>query len=143
MAIQLKLNRISIPQFAILKDEAFANPLRVDYEVNFSIDDQIKSIRNSLKISYFNGEDPVMVMIIECYFDVAPESWKEMTQENGNIVIPAGFLQHLAAVTLGAARGAQYAKTEATNLNNYTIPLMNLTEVVKNDMILTPCPNNN
>ncbi|MCF0163836.1 MAG: hypothetical protein HUJ92_01030 [Bacteroidales bacterium] len=138
MAIQFKLNRISIPQFAILKDEAFANPLRVDYEVNFSIDDQIQSIRNSLKISYLNGEEPVMVMVIECYFDVAPASWKEMTQENGNIVIPDSFLQHLATVTLGAARGAQFAKTEATNLNNYTVPLMNLTEIVKNDMIVTP-----
>lgn len=138
MAIQFKLNRISIPQFAILKDEAFANPLRVNYEVNFSIDDQIKSIRNTFKISYFNGEEPVMVMIIECYFDITPESWKEMTQENGNIVIPASFLQHLATVTLGAARGAQFAKTEATNLNSYIIPLMNLTEVVKNDMVVTP-----
>ena len=143
MAIQFRLNRIRIPQFAILKDEVFTNPLRVDYEVNFSIDDQIKSIRNSFKISYFNGEDPVMVMIVECYFDVAPENWKEMTQENGNIVIPAGFLQHLATVTLGVARGAQFAKTEATNLNNYTIPLMNLTEVVKSDMIVTPGAKNN
>ena len=142
MAIQFKLNRISIPQFAILKDEAFANPLRVDYKVNFSIDDRIKSIRNTFKISYFNGEELVMVMIIECYFDVTPESWKEMTHENGNIIIPAGFLQHLATVTLGAARGAQFAKTEATNLNNYTIPLMNLTEVIKNDMVVTPKPAN-
>lgn len=74
MAIQFKLHRISIPQFAILKDEAFANPLRVNYEVNFSIDDQIKSIRNSFKISYLNGEEAVMVMMIVCYFDVAPQS---------------------------------------------------------------------
>ena len=137
MPIQYKLSKIENPQFAIIKEDEIEN-LNVDFEVNFSISSPVNSIRCSLKAVYKNGDDAVMQIVVNCYFTLSPESWQSLT--NKNIVIPKGFLQHLASITLGAARGIQFAKTESSELNKYIIPLVNLTATIKEDMVVEDAP---
>ena len=108
--------------------------------MNFSISSPVNSIRCSLKAVYKNGDDAVMQIVVNCYFTLSPESWQSLTNENKNIVIPKGFLQHLASITLGAARGIQFAKTESSELNKYIIPLVNLTATIKEDMVVEDAP---
>lgn len=139
MPIQYKLSKIENPQFAIIKEDEIEN-LSVDFEVNFSISSPANSIRCSLKAVYKNGDDAVMQIVVNCYFTLTSESWHSLTNEDHNIVIPKGFLQHLASITLGAARGIQFAKTESSELNKYIIPLVNMTATIKEDMVVDDDP---
>ena len=59
-----------------------------------------------------------------------------MEKDGKTVVVPAGFLQHLSALTLSTARGIQYAKTTEMGISNYIIPLTNLTEIIKDDLVI-------
>lgn len=138
MALQFQLVKIDVPQFAIINDGEFSNPLQINFEINFAVDNSISSIKNTLKVVYLNSNDPVMQLVVESYYAVSPDSWKEMTKPDKSIVVPVGFLQHLAAITVGTTRGVLHSRTEGTNLNRFVLPLINVAEMVKNDIVITP-----
>lgn len=138
MALQFQLVKIDAPQFAIINDGEFSNPLQINFELNFAVDSSFTSIKNALKIVFLNSSEPVMQLVVECYFAISQDSWQEMTQQDNTIIVPVGFLQHLATITVGTARGVLFARTVETNLNKYVLPLVNVTEMVKNDMVINP-----
>lgn len=138
MALQFQLVKIDAPQFAIINDGEFSNPLQINFELNFAVDSSFTSIKNALKIVFLNSSEPVMQLVVECYFAISQDSWQEMTQQDNTIIVPVGFLQHLATITVGTARGVLFARTVETNLNKYVLPLVNVTEMVKNDMVIKP-----
>ena len=134
MAIQFKFIKIDVPQFAILVEDAVNGPFGINSEVKFALGgDNI--IKCHLKIVYLKDSQPVTQLVVETYFAVEENSWKGLDKE-GKTIIPAGFLQHLAALTLSTARGIQYAKTIEMGINNYIIPLTNLTEIIKDDLVI-------
>lgn len=49
------------------------------------------------------------------------------------LVIPKGFLRHLAMLTVGTSRGILHAKTEGTCFNKYVLPTINVTLIIKED----------
>ena len=134
MNIQYQLIKINVPQFAIIKDEEPQNALRVEYEINFSIGEPIETIKNLIRFTYYDGESLIMKLDVECYYKIKPESWESMKDGNGKIKIPKGFSQNLASISIGTARGIQYAKTETSNLNDLLIPLLDVSELVTDDM---------
>lgn len=138
MALQFQLVKIDAPQFAIINDGEFSNPLQINFELNFAVDNSFTSIKNALKIVFLNSSEPVMQLVVECYYAISKESWQEMTQQDNTIIVPVGFLQHLATITVGTARGVLFAKTVETNLDKYVLPLVNVIEMVKNDMVIKP-----
>ena len=140
MALQFQLVKIDAPQFAILNDGEFTNPLQINFELNFAVDSSFTSIKTTLKAVYLTSSEPVMQLVVECYYAISKEGWQEMTQENNTIIVPVGFLQHLATITVGTTRGVLFARTVETNLNKFVLPLVNVTEMVKQDMVITPQP---
>ncbi len=140
MALQFQLVKIDTPQFAIINDGEFNNPLQIDFEINFAIDNNLSAIKNTLKVVYMNANEPVMQLVIDCCYAISPDSWKEITASDKSIVAPAGFLQHLTALTIGVTRGVLHSKTEGTNLNKFSLPLIDISEIVKNDMVISPPP---
>ena len=138
MALQFELVKIGTPQFAIINDNEVSEPLQINLEVNFAVDKDISSIKNTIKVVYLNSNEPVMQLIVDCYYSVSPDSWKEMTNSDNSIIVPVGFLQHIATITVGTTRGILHEKTEGTNMNKYILPLINVTEMVKNNMVVMP-----
>ena len=47
--------------------------------------------------------------------------------------VPHGFPGHLAMLTGGTTRGILHAKTEGTCYNQYVLPTINVTEIIKED----------
>ncbi len=134
MPIQFQLLRIEVPQFAILANKPVNGPFRVNFDINFATSKE-RVIKCTFKIVYLKEAELVTQLVVDTIFSIAEESWEEM-KKDGKIVIPTGFLQHLAVISLGTARGIQYAKTEAAGLNNDLIPLINLTEIITSDLVV-------
>lgn len=134
MSIQFKLLKIDVPQFAILAEDGVSGPFGINFEVNFAIGGK-NIIRCSLKVIYLKETTPITQLVVDTFFGIEESSWKEM-EKDGNIIVPAGFLQHLAALTLSTARGIQFAKTIEIGINNDFIPLTNLTEIIKEDLAI-------
>ena len=134
MSIQFQFLRIDVPQFAILSEEAVSGPFGINFGINFALGEK-NIIKCTLKVVYLKESQPITQLVVETFFAIEEKSWEEL-KKDGKVVIPAGFLQHLAALTLSTARGIQYAKTVEIGINNYMIPLTNMTEIVKKDMII-------
>ena len=123
MALQFQLVKIDTPQFAIINDGEFNNPLQIDFEINFAIDNNLSAIKNTLKVVYMNANEPVMQLVIDCCYAVSPDSWKEITASDKSIVAPAGFLQHLTALTIGVTEGFFIPKLKGQILTNSSFRL--------------------
>jgi len=135
MAIQFKLTKVEVPQFAILSDKEFSDPLHIDYGFEFSIDESSSSIRCDATVTYIDKKTPVMKIVVRCEYAIEPDSWASLKTARG-FVFPAGFLQHLATLAIGTARGVYYGKTDGTIFNRFFIPLLDVTQAIKEDMIL-------
>ena len=134
MPIQFKFLKIDVPQFAILVEEAVKGPFGINSEVKFALGGK-SIIKCHLKIVYLKESQPVTQLVVETYFAIEENSWKDL-EKDGKTVVPAGFLQHLAALTLSTARGIQFARTAEIGISDYIIPLTNLTEIIKDDMVI-------
>jgi hypothetical protein len=51
------------------------------------------------------------------------------------LIVPKGFLAHLAMITTGTSRGVLFAKTEATPFSKFIIPTLNVSEMIYEDAI--------
>ena len=133
MAIQFRLTRIEVPQFAILTDNDFSDSMDINYGFEFSISDDTTSLRCDATASYIDGDTPVMKIVVRCEYFIEQSSWNSLKTENG-LTFPAGFLQHLATLTVGTMRGVYYGKTEDTIYNRFFIPLLDVNQAIKEDM---------
>lgn len=135
MPILFKLTKVEVPQFAILTDIDFPDPIHVNYGFEFSVDVNLSLIRCDATVSYIDKEAPVMKIVVRCEYFIESDSWDSL-KKNGGIVFPAGFLQHLASLSIGTARGVYYGKTEGTIFNRFFIPLLDVKQAVKEDLFL-------
>lgn len=135
MAIQFRLTGIEVPQFAIFTENEFSDSMNIDYGFEFSVNENDSLLRCEAAASYIDGGTPVMKIVVRCDFFIEQSSWASLKKDNGT-VFPAGFLQHLASLTVGTMRGVYYGKTENTIHNRFFIPLLNVTQAIKEDLLL-------
>lgn len=126
------MGMIKVDQFAILASKPVDSP-DINIESNYSIDAKNKAIGCLVKIKYRDGEDLQMLLDVICGFSINHEDWDEMADEK-SITIPKGFLRHITLHTIGTARGIMHCKTEATPMNQYILPPINLEEMIKEDV---------
>ena len=68
-----------------------------------------------------------------CNFIVENNSWEKLKTEENKIKLPKGFLSHLATISMGTTRGILHTKTENTIFNHFTLPLINVKEMIQED----------
>ena len=77
---------------------------------------------------------PFLIVEASCHFLIKDSAWTEMfNSETNTLVVPKGFLCHLAVLTAGTSRGILHAKTEGTCFNKYVLPTINVTGIIKED----------
>lgn len=133
MAIQFRLTKIEVPQFAILTDKEFTDSMNINYGFEFSVSEDTTSLRCDATASYIDGDTPVMKIVVRCEFYIEQNCWNALKTKNG-LTFPAGFLQHLASLTVGTMRGVYYEKTENTAYNRFFIPLLDVNLAIKEDL---------
>jgi len=134
MSVQFALIRMETKQFAMFPEKAQSNQFNVETEFQFAVSEDKTNIRCLGTFTYTDQEQMVLFCEVGCYFAIKPESWEEMKTEDGGFVIPNGFLQHMATILVGAARGVLFCKTEGTKLQNFVLPLLDLTHVITGGM---------
>lgn len=110
--------------------------MNIDYGFEFSADENNSLLRCEAVASYIDEGAPVMKIVVRCDFFIEQSSWDSLKKEN-ETVFPAGFLQHLASLTVGTMRGIYYGKTENTIHNRFFIPLLDVSQAIKDDLILS------
>lgn len=135
--VKFRLIGIKTHQFALLEDVALnENAINLQAGINFGVDSQKKIVVCLVRFRFLSHDNPFIIIHIACDFLVDTAAWESFeNKEKKEITIPEGFLRHLAVLAVGTARGALHVKTENTPFNKYFIPTVDLTEIVKGDVV--------
>ena len=132
--IRFRMLKINIVQFAILnKEPANSYDIETGAEIKHTKDGSAVAV--DMTFSFLNGKDKDMLLQVVCEFGIHPEDLKELTKDNA-ITIPKNTLDYFIAQTVGTARGILHCKTEGTPFNGIIIPPMNITNMLKGDMVI-------
>ncbi len=134
MNIPYRIHKITTSQFAMFPENVAADSeIEVSANFNFGINTTLNSLRCVCKINYLLKEDLVMVLEVQCFFDIAPEAVGNLKSEKR---IPVDFLRYIGTIVIGTARGIIHTKTENTALNGFVLPPINLMAIIKQDMVI-------
>jgi len=134
--ICFKLTGIATTEFAIIdsilvKEENISLNTGIEFSVN--INDN--NIGVEPKFIFSSDNQPFMIIGVRCNFYITKEGLDEILIDN-KYIFPLGFITHLSVIAVGTARGVLHSKTENTPYNKYLIPTINLTEIIKSDLVI-------
>lgn len=135
--IGFSLRKITTEQFAII-ESAFKDGDEVKFAVNtkYGINEKDKMIAVFVSPAFYQTESPFLVLEIACHFKIVDEAWDTfMNKSKTELNVPVGFVRHLTMLTIGTARGVLHSKTENTSFNEFLLPTINVTEIIKNGVV--------
>ena len=129
------LRGIKTEQFAIFEENyAPKKETALSTELLFKLDQINKQIGVFLGFEFIQGKKVFLKIQVSCHFKIEDKSWKNIIQEeNAKLVVPKGFLAHLAMIATGTTRGVLFAKTESTPFSKFIVPTLNVAEMIKED----------
>ena len=133
--IGFNLNKINTLQFAIIED-AYDNSIEefgLDVNLGFGMDFENHAIMSLVKVQFEqNKNNPFLVLEVSCEFDIDSKFWEEF-EDKTTVILPKGFMAHLAMITVGTTRGVLHNKTDNTQFNSYILPTINVAKMISND----------
>jgi hypothetical protein len=134
--VGFSLRSISTEQFAVIESAySESSTVRLTVGLDFGVDESSEVVSCVAKIEFKTEKGSFIVLHVRCDFSVKEDAWKEFScVEDHTICLPKGFASHLAVLTIGTARGVLHAKTENKKFNNFTLPTIDVTEIIKEDV---------
>ena len=137
-SVSFNLIRVTTEQFAIVgelpqNDEA----LNVSTNFRFGIDPSLRKIAIFSQFTFLNSNNtPFLSVEGACHFQISEKDWADLHDgEKSLITLPKGFAAHLLMLTVGTTRGILHSKTENTPFNRFYLPLLNVSELIKSDVV--------
>ncbi len=133
LALSFRLVNIKTDEFAIIED-SFEEEGKVSLETsfNFRVDKEKHILGVTVKFQFEQNDKPFLIISVTCGFEMEEEAWKSLIEADKNkLIIPEGFASHMGVLTVGTARGVLHEKTNGTDFNDFIIPPINLTEIIK------------
>lgn len=138
-AIRFSLQHIDTKQFAVFGEGPLnAVEIQENIEFAFGVNEEQCIVGCLFRYTLFDSDQPFITIEVVCDFQVEKESWDQMLElKKAELVLPKGFAQHIANITVGTARGILHNKTENTIFNKYPIALINLQKIFSKDVVIT------
>lgn len=139
-SIKFRLVRLKTDQFGILRD-MYSPDARVGVYTKLSFGaeekDKIVAVSALFRFESNDKQAPFIILETKAYFNIEPESWESMYDADANTLsLEKGFARHLSVIVVGTSRGILHTKTEGTDLNQVILPLINVEEILKEDVII-------
>ena len=134
--ILYKYIKIELDQFAIFEDHIKNNQEEVQLETSstFQYDQENHVICNTITVTFFNLDIPLMRAVSKSYFQIHTESLKQMTDDEHRIIFPQSVLVQFASLNYGTLRGMVHLKTLNTKLSKYILPPIFFNEIITTDL---------
>ena len=132
--IGFSLNKINTLQFAIIESAFDDENEKYGIETNlgFGVDTENTSVMSSVKFQFVQNNNPFLIIEASCEFNVVDEFWTKFNGKD-SVILPKGFMAHLAMLTVGTTRGILHAKTKDTDFNKFILPTINVSKMLVKD----------
>lgn len=136
LALSFRLIDINTEEFAILEESYQEDKdVKLGTFLDFGTDSEKLILGTTVKFQFQQDEKPFMVISVTCGFAIEKEAWKSLiNEEKDKLIVPEGFASHMAVLTVGTTRGVLHEKTKGTGFNDFIIPPINLTNIIKGDI---------
>lgn len=135
--IAFALRKIQTEQFATFEENLCQkDSVQLELGVAFGVADN--HMLKCTTLFNFHCDKKVFIKLeTACVFQIHEDSWHLIeNKEKKAFIIPEYFARHLAALTLGTARGILHEKTAGSQFNQYLLPTINLNDILKGDKII-------
>lgn len=132
-----QLIKLTTEQFALI-EEAYRED---DEEISLGIGlkfgqiDSDRMIASYVKVQFEQSGSPFLLLEVAHHYVIEPVTWEKLNSA-GSLILPKDFAVHLTALTIGSIRGVLHCKTENTPFNTFVLPTVNVTELLKDDVVL-------
>ena len=137
--ISFGLRKITTEQFAIIEsayDKTQEN-VQIGNSLRFGFNLEKRIIIVFLSVQFNQDKGPFLITEIGCFFQIVEEDWSTLyNAELGEIKLPKPLAMHLVVLSMGTLRGVLHAKVENTPFNMFLLPAINVTELVKEDVLI-------
>lgn len=139
--IPFRLVSIETNQFAVLQD-AYTEDADFQLDINAPLTavGEHHGFILDLSIRYLCNSKPFVVLEIACFFEIEAKAFNTLfidKKKKEELKIPVEFHRHLAMIAVGTARGILFEKLKDTDFRQFILPTINLTEIIKDDLILS------
>lgn len=132
-SVSFALQGIKTEQFAVLEENySPKKDIGLGTGLQFRVDSLNKQIGSFLSFEFVQGKKVFLKIQVSCHFKIEENAWNLFIQKD-KLVVPKGFLAHLAMITTGTTRGVLFAKTEGTPFSKYIVPTINVAEMIDED----------
>lgn len=133
--IGFKIVGLRTEQFATL-EENFVEKKKSEVitDLEFRANKESHQIGVFSTFTFKIAKKPFIILQISCHFMITEESWSSCI-DGTMATFPKEFMTHLTMIAIGSARGILHSKTEGTSFNRFLLPTINVTELVKEDVI--------
>ncbi|MFD2202818.1 hypothetical protein [Shivajiella indica] len=136
-SIKFSIKSISTEEFATIKScykEQEEVGIETGYGFGINPNEHIVVVNFSLMFKCL--DNPFIILKISCGFEIEQQDFSQLSNKERNaFILPKDFLTHLTVLTIGTARGILHAKLEKSGFEQFVLPTLNISEMIKEDMV--------
>jgi hypothetical protein len=131
---------ITTEQFALEPSNYNAqNKVDLTLNLNFKHTEKESMLGVFVTVNLKQEQNQLVLLQVGCHFKIHLDTWQQIiVQENNSLRLPLNFALHLATLATGTIRGVLHARLANSPFAHYVLPAINLTEILKEDIILRP-----
>ena len=133
--IQFRLVDVQELQFVNLSKQWPEGELQVNNQLQFNCDTEQRIVKCVTNFEYKKNDITQLILTVQTVFEFAREGWSAMYDLNGDQwILPVGLVQHIADMTIGAARGIMAIRTEEAGLPKQILPIVNPGQILQSNI---------
>lgn len=133
--IQFRLMDIEQLQFVNLANQWPEGELQINNQLQFNCETDKRTVHCKTHFEYKKNDITQLLFSVQTTFEFAREGWSAMYQLQGDQwILPAGLVQHMADLTINAARGILAMRSQEEGLPKLILPLINPGQILKNNI---------
>lgn len=133
--IQFRLMDIEQLQFVNLANQWPEGELQINNQLQFNCETDKRIVHCKTHFEYKKNDITQLLFSVQTTFEFAREGWSAMYQLQGDQwILPAGLVQHMADLTINAARGILAMRSQEEGLPKLILPLINPGQILKNNI---------
>lgn len=109
--------------------------IELSAQFNFPVNIQLMTVGCSGKYLFEQNGRTVAEVEIVVYFKIEENSFRSF-YKGSQLILPVAFLQNIAYISLGTARGVIWDRLENTPLSKFILPAVNVRQIVNKDCYL-------
>lgn len=136
--IKFNLLKINTEEFAKFEENFELNvEQKNNYSFGFNFDNNKRLLFWGFEIESSCNSNLFLKGKFSFVFQFSIDSWESLKQKD-QIVFPKNLIAHVSMLSVGTIRGILYEKLSklSTPLSNYILPLINLSEIITEDVVI-------